>query len=149
MSHNLSEQNNNILFMSAVQRCSFLRARVEELHAQDKKWTYKHIGDLSGLTESTVRHIVTDPEYDTRVSSLRDLCRVLGENFGQDVVYQDHPDTIALVKAKDEEIRQLTEAVARLTETVHRLRENIDFHVEEAKMKTAVIKDMLEAKQKV
>lgn len=143
MNYQNPAQNNNILFMSAVQRCEYLHARVEELHALDKKWTYKHIADLSGLTESTVRHIVTDPEYDTRVSSLRDLCRVLGENFGQDVVYQDHPDTIALVNAKNEEIRQLAESIERLTETVHRLRANIDFHIKEAEMKTKVIEKLL------
>lgn len=141
--------SNNILSMTSQQRCDFLHARLELLHAQDKHWGYKHVAELCGLSEATVRSIITDPEYDPRISSLQDLCNVMGENFGQDIIYQDTPETVALIAAKDEEIRQLTEAVARLTETVHRLRDNIDFHVEEAKMKTAVIKNLLEAKEKI
>ena len=135
--------NNNILSMTPQQRCDFLHARLELLHAQDKKWGYKHIAELCKLAEATVRSIITDPTYDPRISSLRDLCRVMGENFGQDIIYQDTPETVALIAAKDEEIRQLNEAVARLTETAQRLRANIDFHVEEAKMKTKVIEKLL------
>ena len=134
---------NNILSMTSQQRCDFLHARLELLHAQDKHWGYKHVAELCGLSEVTVRSIITDPEYDPRISSLQDLCRVLGENFGQDIVYQDSPETVALIAAKDEEIRQLTEAVARLTETAQRLRANIDFHVEEAKLKSKVIEKLL------
>lgn len=135
--------NNNILFMTPQQRCDFLHARLELLHAQDKHWGYKHLAELCKLSEATVRSIITDPDYDPRISSMQDLCSALGENFGQDIVYQDSPETVSLIAAKDEEIRNLSEAVSRLTETVHRLRENIDFHVEEAKMKTAVIKKLL------
>ena len=135
--------NNNILFMTPQQRCDFLHARLELLHAQDKHWGYKHLAELCKLSEPTVRSIITDPEYDPRISSMQDLCRALGETFGQDIVYQDTPETVSLIATKDEEIRQLNEAVARLTETVHRLRENIDFHVAEAKMKTEVIKKLL------
>ena len=135
--------SNNILSMTSQQRCDFLHARLELLHAQDKHGGYKHVAELCGLSEVTVRSIITDPEYDPRISSLQDLCRVLGENFGQDIVYQDTPETVALIAAKDEEIRQLTEAVARLTETAQRLRANIDFHVEEAKLKSKVIEKLL------
>ena len=135
--------NNNILFMTPQQRCDFLHARLELLHAQDKHWGYKHLAELCKLAEPTVRSIITDPTYDPRISSLQDLCRALGETFGQDIVYQDTPETVSLIATKDEEIRQLNEAVARLTETVQRLRANIDFHVEEAKMKTKVIEKLL------
>lgn len=135
--------NNSILSMTPQQRCDFLHARLELLHAQDKHWGYKHVAELCGLSEVTVRSIITDPEYDPRISSLQDLCRVMGENFGQDIIYQDSPETVALIAAKDEEIRQLNEAVARLTETAQRLRANIDFHVEEAKLKSRVIEKLL------
>lgn len=134
---------NNILFMTPQQRCDFIHAQLELLHAQDKHWGYKHLAELCKLSEATVRSIITDPEYDPRISSLQDLCRALGENFGQDIVYQDSPETVALIAAKDQEIRQLNESITRLTETVHRLRENIDFHVAEAKMKTKVIEKLL------
>lgn len=135
--------NNNILFMTPQQRCDFLHARLELLHAQDKHWGYKHLAELCGLSEVTVRSIITDPEYDPRISSLQDLCSALGENFGQDIVYQDSPETVSLIATKDEEIRQLNEAVARLTETIHRLRDTIDFHVKEANLKSKVIEKLL------
>ena len=135
--------NNNILFMTPQQRCDFLHARLELLHAQDKHWSYKHLAELCKLAEPTVRSIITDPTYDPRISSLRDLCRALGETFGQDIVYQDSPETVALIAAKDEEIRNLSESIERLTETVHRLRANIDFHMKEAEMKTKVIEELL------
>lgn len=149
MNYHNEEKNSNILYMTAKQRCEYLQARLDALHAQDKKWSCKYIAELSGLTESTVRHVIKDPEYETSVSSLRDLCRVMGDTSGQDVVYMDKPETLELIAAKDEEIRQLNEAVSRMTETIHRLRDNIDFYVEEAKMKTAVIKKLLETKAKV
>ena len=135
--------NTNILSMTPQQRCDFLHARMELLHAQDKKWGYKHIAELCKLAEATVRSIITDPTYDPRISSLRDLCHVMGENFGQDIIYQDSPETVALVAAKDEEIRQLNEAVSRMTETIHRLRKEIDFLVKEAEVKTKVIEKLV------
>lgn len=135
--------SNNILSMTPQQRCDFLHARLELLHAQDKHWGYKRLAELCGLSEVTVRSIITDPEYDPRISSMQDLCRALGETFGQDIVYQDSPETVSLIATKDEEIRQLNEAVARLTETIHRLRDTIDFHVKEAELKSKVIEKLL------
>lgn len=134
---------NNILFMAPQQRCDFLHARLEMLHAQDKHWGYKYLAELCKLSEATVRSIITDPDYDPRISSLQDLCRAMGETFGQDIVYQDSPETVALIATKDEEIRQLTEAVSRLTETVHRLRKEIDFLIKEAEVKTKVIEKLI------
>lgn len=135
--------SNNILFMTPQQRCDFLHARLELLHSQDKKWGYKYVAERCGLAEATVRSIMTDPDYATRISSLQDLCRALGENFGQDIVYQDSPETVALIAAKDQEIRNLSESIERLTETIQRLRANIDFHMKEAEMKTKVIEKLL------
>lgn len=133
----------NVLALTAQQRCSVLQTRLKQLQSQDKRWGYKYAADLSGLTEVTVRHIVTDPEYDPRISSLQDLCRVLGCMMDPDVVYLDRPETLELLAAKDSEIERLAASVARLDETVSRLRNDIDFHVKEAEMKSRVIEKLL------
>ena len=64
--NNTSVLPHNILNLSPEQRCQVLLARLKYLHEQDKSWTLKHVAELSGLSEVTVRSILTDPEYDPR-----------------------------------------------------------------------------------
>lgn len=144
----------NILAMTPERRCEFLHARLEFLHAQDKKWGYKYIADQTVLSENTVRHIILDPEYDPRVSTLQLVCRELGGSWGeypcammsirgQDVMQVDRPETLELLNSKDQEIEQLKQTQTRLIDRTESLQRDVDFLIKEAEVKTKVIEKLL------
>lgn len=144
----------NILAMTPERRCEFLHARLDFLHAQDKKWGYKYIADQTGLAEATVRRIITEPDYDPRITSLQDVCRTLGGSWGeypcalmtmrsQDVVQVDRPETLELLKSKDQEIDQLKQTQQRLIDRTQSLQRDVDFLIKEAEVKTKVIEKLL------
>lgn len=146
----------DITGMTPIQRCEFLSGRLAFLHAQDKKWGYKYVADESGLTEATVRHVILDPTYDPRVSTLQMVCRVLGGSRGQypcalmsvrsqDVVQVDRPETLELLKEKDQEIEQLKQMQQRLIDRTESLQRDVDFLIKEAEVKTKVIEKLLTA----
>ncbi len=128
----------NYLALDGNRRCELFQNRLNYLKLTEPgKWTYKYIATETEMSEATVIRIITDPNYDPRVSTFAAIVRVvMGGSWGEfpcamlsgqapELKEVESPELLKQLAEKDVQISNLRRNYEEVRDSVDREMERV------------------------